>query len=118
MGGSFELLAAILGVIIIAGVSGRIRYTILTIPMMCMLIGLASGLAFDDRLALSYDNTFVKVIATITLAMLLTTDASRIGIQDLYRFRDLPSRLLVTGMPLTMLIGTIVANFMSGELNF
>ncbi len=115
---SIDLLIVILVVLLIAGISRRIQTTILTVPMLCMVLGLLAGLVFPDLISLSYDDRLVEIIATITLVMLLATDSSRISVQSLYRFHDLPMRLLFIGLPLTMILGTILANAMFGDLMF
>ncbi len=114
--GSIDLLVIILVILLIAGISRRIQTTILTVPMLCMVLGLLAGLVFPDFISLSYNDRLVEIIAKITLVMLLATDSSRISVKSLYRFHDLPMRLLFIGLPLTMVLGTILANAMFGDL--
>lgn len=58
------------------------------------------------------DTELVQGLATITLMLILYTDASRINLRLLWREHDLPLRLLGIGLPLTFVAGTLVAAFM------
>ena len=49
----------------------------------------------------------VQIIASVTLVLVLFVDASTISVPDLIRERRLPMRLLLIGLPLTMLFGSI-----------
>jgi NhaP-type Na+/H+ or K+/H+ antiporter len=51
----------------------------------------------------------VVLVLELTLALLLFTDASRIQIRSWEADMDLPTRLLAIGMPLTIVLGTVVA---------
>jgi NhaP-type Na+/H+ or K+/H+ antiporter len=64
----------------------------------------------SPRLAeLEIHNKSILLIAELTLALLLFTDATRIDLRKLLKETVLPERLLAIGMPLTVLAGTIVA---------
>jgi NhaP-type Na+/H+ or K+/H+ antiporter len=51
----------------------------------------------------------VVLVLELTLALLLFTDASKIQIRSWEADMDLPTRLLAIGMPLTIVLGTVVA---------
>ena len=106
---STALWALIIGIVLIAGVSKRIRNTALTLPMLYTLFGLSAGLLFRDHIQLSVDSPIVEAIATLTLVLVLATDASRIKLRRPLRNYILPLRMLGIGLPLTILLGTIVA---------
>jgi NhaP-type Na+/H+ or K+/H+ antiporter len=115
---SIELLAVILAIIVIAGVSRRIRNTIFTLPMLCVLFGLLVGWLLQDRVALSPGDPLVEIVANLTLLYLLATDASRITMHSLLRFHTLPLRLMLIGLPLTMALGTVVGRALTSALTF
>jgi NhaP-type Na+/H+ or K+/H+ antiporter len=54
-------------------------------------------------------NNTVLLIAELTLALLLFTDATQIDLRKILKETVLPQRLLGIGMPLTILVGTILA---------
>lgn len=62
-----------------------------------------------DVFAPKVDGPLVKAIAEITLLIILFSDAARLDCGRLLRERDLPFRLLAIGLPLTMVLGTLVA---------
>ena len=49
-----------------------------------------------------------RVLAELTLALLLFTDASTIGLREAGRIAWLPGRLLAVGLPLTIALGALV----------
>ena len=51
----------------------------------------------------------IHVIAELTLLLVLFSDAARIDLRRLLADHDLPLRLLCVGMPLTIIIGALVA---------
>ena len=115
---SIELVAILVGILVIGAVSKRIRGTIITLPMLYTLFGLFVGWLFAGQLELSFDDPVVQIIAKLTLVMVLATDASRIRLGDLRRYHTLPLRLLGIGLPLTMALGAVLAAAMFGELGF
>ncbi len=81
----------------------------ITGPMVFVAVGiLASPLGFD-WLKVSVNAELVRVMTEITLVLILFIDASMIDLPALVRSRGLPIRLLLIGLPLTMIFGVLVA---------
>jgi NhaP-type Na+/H+ or K+/H+ antiporter len=99
----------ILLIFIFTLVSKRIEKTILTAPIIFTLAGMGVYLILPRLAALEIHSNTVLLIAELTLALLLFTDASRIDLRKLLKETVLPQRLLLIGLPLTILAGTIVA---------
>jgi len=108
--------ALLVGLVLVAGVSKRIRNTAVTLPMLYVLFGLAAGVIFSDTIKLTFDDPIVEAIATLALALVLATDASRIKIQRPLSNYTLPVRLLAIGLPLTIALGAVVAAVLFGQL--
>jgi len=108
--------ALLVGLVLVAGVSKRIRNTAVTLPMLYVLFGLGAGLIFSDNIKLTFDDPVVEAIATLTLALVLATDASRIKIQRPLSNYTLPLRLLGIGLPLTIALGAVLAAALFGQL--
>ncbi|UCG26313.1 MAG: sodium:proton antiporter [Chloroflexota bacterium] len=106
----------LIGLVLIAGLSNRIRNTVITWPMLYVLFGLAAGVLFSERIELTFTDPSVEVVATLTLALVLATDASRIKLERPLSNYALPSRLLVIGLPLTIALGAVVADALFGEV--
>jgi NhaP-type Na+/H+ or K+/H+ antiporter len=60
----------------------------------------------------------IRLIAELTLVLVLASDASRINLRELVRDHTLPLRLLGISLPLTMVFGTAVAAVLFGVLSF
>lgn len=110
MTGPMILLAIFIVLVFLYGlVSGRLERTIVTAPILFTTAGLLS-LGALSRLGQGEvaHEAFLRV-AEIGLVLLLFTDASRTDLQILKSIRNLPTRLLSTGMLLTILLGAIAA---------
>lgn len=90
-------------------ISKRVEKTILTAPIIFTLAGMAVYLVLPRLAVWEIHNNIVLLIAELTLALLLFTDASQIDLRKLLKETVLPQRLLGIGMPLTILAGTILA---------
>ena len=106
----------LIGLVLIAGVSRRIRNTAITLPMLYVLFGLAAGILFSENIELTFTDPSVEFVATLTLALVLATDASRIKLQRPLSNYTLPLRLLGIGLPLTIALGAVVADALYGEV--
>ena len=90
-------------------ISKRIERTIITAPIIFTVAGMALYY-FSPKLAeTEIKHESVLLLAELTLALLLFTDASRIQLRKVLKETVLPERLLGVGMPLTIIAGTIVA---------
>ena len=112
------LVAVLLCILVAAALSRRIQNTMLTLPMVYAVLGLLLSNRFLGIIEISPDSEIVRLVAELTLVLLLATDASRIDLRALVRDHSLPQRLLGIGLPLTMVLGTIVAALMFGILSF
>jgi NhaP-type Na+/H+ or K+/H+ antiporter len=90
-------------------VSKRITKTILTAPIIFTVAGMAVYLISPRVAEMEIHNDSILLIAELTLALLLFTDASRIDLRKLLKETMVPERLLGIGMPLTVLVGAIIA---------
>jgi len=51
----------------------------------------------------------VHILTEVTLILILFVDASTINLKKLIADRVIPMRMLLIGLPLTMLLGTLIA---------
>lgn len=101
------LVTFILTVFIYSLISRRLETTVLTAPILFTLAGIALY-----RLPPAFSDPELKrqgflLVAEIGLVMTLFTDAARINLKSLTSNRNLPIRLLTTGMLLTIFLGTL-----------
>lgn len=98
-------------------VSKRIEQTVLTAPMLFTVAGIGVYLFSPRAAELEIHNHTVLMIAELTLAVLLFTDASSLDLNKLLRRAVLPERLLGIGMPLTIVLGAITAAAIFGGIS-
>jgi NhaP-type Na+/H+ or K+/H+ antiporter len=108
--------ALLIGLLLIAGVSKRIRNTAITLPMLYVLFGLAVGVLFSEHIELTFIDPIVEIIAALTLALILATDGSRGKPERPLSNYTLPTRLLVIGLPLTIGLGAVMAAALFDQL--
>jgi len=85
----------------------------ITAPVLFTAAGLI--IAGEPSLHLSLSASTVRVSAEITLVMVLFSDAARVRIHSLRQDVGLPIRLLGIGLPLTVLLGALLARVIFGS---
>ncbi len=98
-----------LSVVAFGLVSARMQRSIVTPPMAFLLLGLLIGGKGWGWIDPSLDNEVINALAELTLVVVLFTDAARIDLKLLRREHNLPVRLLVIGLPLSLAVGTLTA---------
>ena len=78
-------------------------------PIVLVAVGLAIGPQGLDVLAINAGTFPIRVLAELTLALLLFTDASTVDLRSAERDARLPGRLLLIGLPLTIGLGAVLA---------
>ena len=74
--------------------------------------GLAIALGGGDEVRLDVDHDVIHVVAELTLILVLFSDAARIDVRRVRADHDLPVRMLILGLPLTIALGAVFAAFM------
>lgn len=97
--------------------SGRLERTIVTAPIVFTVAGMLMFPALQGILRAGFTAKAGLHIAEVGLVMLLFTDASRTDLNVLRSIRNLPARLLSTGMLLTILLGAVVARLVFPQLS-
>jgi NhaP-type Na+/H+ or K+/H+ antiporter len=106
------------GLLVFSLVSGRLHGTPVTPPMVFILFGFLVG---ADGLAIAKveaDHATIHLVAELTLILVLFADAARIDVTRLRRDHDLPARMLLVGLPLTIAAGAIVAMQLFPDFSF
>lgn len=89
--------------------SRRLSTTVLSGPMVFMLVGLVMGPLGLDLLDRAKDPEITRTLLESALVLLLFADAAKIRARDLRRERFLPLRLLAWGLPASMALGWLAA---------
>ncbi|WP_322938263.1 cation:proton antiporter domain-containing protein [Nocardioides bizhenqiangii] len=86
------------------------------------LVFLAAGYTLGNPtwglLAIDVTTPSMHVLAELTLALLLFTDASRVNVSQLRRDVYFPSRLLGIGLPLSIVLGSLAAAWMFDDFSW
>ena len=114
----YAIVATILCALVAGMVSRRIQTTIVTLPMIYTGFGLLLGRLGLNLIQLDLESEIVRVLAELTLVLVLATDASRIDVRRLRQDHNLPVRLLGIGLPLTMILGTVIAKGLFPHIPF
>jgi sodium/hydrogen antiporter len=89
--------------------SKRAEKSIITAPMVFVTVGILASFLSLDLLNEGAKAPYVKVLAEVTLMLLLFVDATNLNLPSLIKERRLPMRLLGIGLPLTMVAGALIA---------
>lgn len=103
---SLAVLAAFL--LIYSLFAGRFESRLLNGPLLFMLTGLLLGPAALGLLDSQIDREGLKILAELTLAIVLFSDAANANLKILKAREGRPLRLLLIGLPLTLLGGWLV----------
>jgi sodium/hydrogen antiporter len=106
-----------LTLLLLAAVSRRLVSTPITPAMVVVAVGILIGPLLLDGLTLGPTSVTVRRLAEATLAVVLFSDSSRINLTALRREASLPGRLLGVGLPLTIVLGTLVALVLFGSFS-
>ncbi len=106
-----------LTLLLLAAVSRRLVGTPVTPAMVVVAIGVLAGPLVLDDLTVGPTSSTVRRLAEATLAVVLFSDSSRIGLRALRREASIPVRLLGIGLPLTIALGTLVALVLFGSFS-
>ena len=92
--------------------------SIVTPPMVFVFIGFLASYFTFDFLKEGVEAPVVEIITELTLILVLFIDASTVNVKKLLKEKKIPLRLLLVGLPITMIIGFLVALPLFPDLNF
>jgi len=105
-------------IFVLSLISRRLKTTILSAPMIFTSAGILVVLVIPGLAEVEVHSKTVLMLAELALAFTLFTDASRIQARSVWRDSQLPDRLLLIGMPLTIFAGLIVGLLVFTTLTF
>ena len=111
----WQVVAISAGIVAWALVSRRLDKTSITLPMIFVGLGYALGESGTGLLDLRINNALLQGFAEITLVLVLFTDAAGVRLGSLRKNAAIPARMLFIGMPLTIALGTAVAQWVSPQ---
>jgi NhaP-type Na+/H+ or K+/H+ antiporter len=99
-------------------ISGRLSGTIITGPLVFIVFGFVIGAGGFNIAKLDVGHSAIHLIAEFTLILVLFIDASRIDLKTVRRDHNLPARMLIIGLPLTIVAGAIIASLLFPAFSF
>jgi len=100
-----ELAILAIFIFLYSAVAGGIERTMISGPMVFTVVGLGIGPLGLGWLKPDLDNDGLRVLADITLALVLFIDAANADVSVVKRSFRIPQRMLVIGLPLTIFLG-------------
>src|SRR5271157_4359556 len=95
--------------LIYSAVAGRIERSLISGPIVFTAVGLILGPDGLGVLRINISGEGLRILAELTLAMVLFTDAANADFGGVRRNLGLPERLLLIGLPLTIVLGFVLA---------
>lgn len=111
----FIIFGILVCVIAYALLSKSITKTILTLPIIFMVIGYVCSKSIEGAASPEALDHGRRLLAEVTLVLVLFSDASHVRLMRLRESFKLPLRMLLIGLPLTIALGTLVAFLLSPE---
>lgn len=108
-----ELVIITLGVLAYSLLSRRFERGVITLPIFITGFGWLVGVGGLGWVGAHIDNATIHLLAEMTLVLVLFGDASRVNLKMLLADHSIPLRLLLVAMPLTILLGALVARWAS-----
>ena len=104
-------------ILIYSTVAGAVERTWISGAIIFTAFGLLIGPVGLDLISFKADREAIRTLAELTLALVLFTDAAGADLGVLRKTKALPTRLLLVGLPLTILLGFGVAELLFKELS-
>ena len=111
---NLAILAAFL--LIYSLIAGRFESKLINGPLLFLLAGALLGPGGVGLLSLEIDHEGIRLLAELTLVIVLFTDAANTDWRVLLANRSLPIRLLLIGLPLTLILGTLFGRWLFPDL--
>ncbi len=109
-----EILLIVLSAFVVYSLLSKwVDRTVLTLPIIFMVLGyvLTGPLHANSDPVIIHEGK--RLLAEITLVLILFTDASHVRFQQLRKSWRIPARMLVIGLPLSITLGTLIAYMVS-----
>ena len=116
--GLLSLAVIVFGFLLYSLISGRLQGTVVTAPMVFIIFGFGIGTGGLNLASVDLEHSAIHLIAELTLILVLFTDAARIDLNHVRRDHDLPTRMLLIGLPLSVLAGSYFATRLFPEFSF
>lgn len=108
-----SIFAIAIGIVVFSLLTKVINRTIFTLPMVFTAIGYAVSVPTMSLGSAETLNGAIRIIAEMTLILVLFSDASQVRFAKLRENYLLPLRMLIIGMPLSIALGTLILTLLN-----
>ena len=112
-----DIVILALFIFVYSSIAGSVEKTWISGAIIFTAFGFMVGPAGFDLIHFKADWEMTRILAELTLALVLFTDAASTDMGVLRKTEALPTRLLLIGLPLTILLGFGVAALLFPELS-
>lgn len=105
----------LLAILSFTAFSRRLERSVVTMPLVFTAAGYLAYLAGAELVQEEAQLEVLKLLAEITLVLILFSDASQVRLGQLRLNAGTPLRMLLIGMPLSIMLGTLVVFWMSPD---
>lgn len=98
-------------------IAGRVERSVVTGPMVYIFFGLLAGPLGFGILDMDVDALELRVIADLTLAMVLFMDASSADLKVLRAHATIPRRMLLISLPLSIMLGAYLGTLVFPDMS-
>lgn len=103
-------LAILSGIVLLFGIcSSKLRSWNINGPMALVTLGVVVTVLAPTSFQDERNATFIEIFAEVTLILVLFSDAANLNLRTFIKDHNLAQRMLMMGMPLSILLGTIFA---------
>ena len=99
-------------------VAGRVERSAVTGPIIFIVFGLIAGPVGLGILDMDVQNIELRVVADLTLALVLFIDAANADLKTLRSHATIPRRMLLIGLPLCIVLGTVTGMVIFPDIAF
>lgn len=99
-------------------VAGRVERSAVTGPIVFIAFGLIAGPVGLGILDMDVQNIELRVVADLTLALVLFIDAANADLKTLRSHATIPRRMLLIGLPLCIALGTVTGMVIFPDISF
>ena len=99
-------------------VASRLERTPINGALVYVVAGFLCGPYVFGMITINIDGEGIRTLAELTLALVLFTDSANANLVTLRKFEAIPVRLLLIGLPLTIVSGMVAGSLIFDELGF
>ncbi len=105
----------LLATLLFAALSKRLEMSVVTMPLVFTAAGYFTYIARGSMEPAEGHLTALRLLAEITLVLLLFSDASMVKFAKLKKIIGIPARMLLVALPLSLMLGMLAASWVSPD---